>query len=108
MSNEPPDTTGESDFEPLRATRRAALRGAGLAGLLAMQRGTRLNSELLVLGIFGGVAVFGFLGSSSAQSYWGCRKPSSICQWRYVVRLEISGKRPACANHCPTAILYLR
>jgi predicted PurR-regulated permease PerM len=29
---------------------------------LAMQRGARLNSGLLVLGIFGGVAVFGFLG----------------------------------------------
>ncbi|MFC6976677.1 AI-2E family transporter [Halomicroarcula sp. GCM10025709] len=29
---------------------------------LAMQRGARLNPGLLVLGIFGGVAVFGFLG----------------------------------------------
>jgi len=29
---------------------------------LAMQRGAELNSGLLVLGIFGGVAVFGFLG----------------------------------------------
>ncbi|GAA0241945.1 AI-2E family transporter [Haladaptatus pallidirubidus] len=29
---------------------------------LAMQRGARLNSGLLILGIFGGVAVFGFLG----------------------------------------------
>ena len=29
---------------------------------LAMQRGSRLNPGLLVLGIFGGVAVFGFLG----------------------------------------------
>jgi predicted PurR-regulated permease PerM len=29
---------------------------------LAMQRGAHLNSGLLVLGIFGGVAVFGFLG----------------------------------------------
>jgi predicted PurR-regulated permease PerM len=29
---------------------------------LAMQRGARLNSGLLILGIFGGVAIFGFLG----------------------------------------------
>ncbi|NKE36136.1 AI-2E family transporter [Natronococcus sp. JC468] len=29
---------------------------------LAIQRGARLKSGLLVLGIFGGVAVFGFLG----------------------------------------------
>ena len=36
MSNEPHDTTAESEFEPLRATRRNALRGAGLAGMLAM------------------------------------------------------------------------
>ena len=40
MSNEPPDTTGGSDFEPLRATRRAALRGAGLAGVLALGAGS--------------------------------------------------------------------
>jgi deoxyribodipyrimidine photo-lyase len=38
MSNELPDTTGGSDFEPLRATRRTALRGAGIAGLLTMGR----------------------------------------------------------------------
>ncbi len=40
MSNEPPDTTAESDVEPLRATRRATLRGAGLAGLLALGAGS--------------------------------------------------------------------
>ncbi len=36
MSNEPHHTSPESDSEPLRATRRTALRGAGLAGMLAM------------------------------------------------------------------------
>ena len=40
MSNEPPDTRAESGVEPLRATRRAALRGAGLAGLLALGAGS--------------------------------------------------------------------
>nr|WP_265108201.1 deoxyribodipyrimidine photo-lyase [Halosolutus halophilus] len=36
MSNEPPHTTAEPESEPMRATRRNALRGAGLAGMLAM------------------------------------------------------------------------
>ncbi|WP_254532921.1 DUF1214 domain-containing protein [Natrinema gelatinilyticum] len=36
MSNEPHHTTPESDSEPLRATRRTALRGAGFAGILAL------------------------------------------------------------------------
>ncbi len=87
---------------------------------LAMQRGARLNSGLLVLGIFGGVAVFGFpglftgpviLGLSKVivnllveQSYWGCRKSSSICWWKYVVHLEKADERPACANRWPSVI----
>jgi len=36
MSNEPHDTTAEPESEPMRATRRNTLRGAGLAGMLAM------------------------------------------------------------------------
>src|SRR6056297_1756052 len=36
MSKETHHTTPESDAEPLRATRRNALRGAGLIGMLAM------------------------------------------------------------------------
>ena len=36
MNNETRDTTAESNSELLRATRRTALRGTGLAGLLAM------------------------------------------------------------------------
>jgi hypothetical protein len=36
MSKETEHTTPVSDSQPLRATRRAALRGAGLAGLLAL------------------------------------------------------------------------
>ncbi|WP_458208792.1 DUF1214 domain-containing protein [Haladaptatus sp. NG-SE-30] len=36
MSNETHETTAESNAEPLRATRRTALRGTGLAGLLVM------------------------------------------------------------------------
>ncbi|SEH12102.1 Protein of unknown function [Natronorubrum sediminis] len=45
MSDEPPDTTAESDFEPLRATRRTALRGAGLAGILALASGSATASQ---------------------------------------------------------------
>ncbi|WP_192498525.1 DUF1214 domain-containing protein [Halorussus halophilus] len=40
MSNEKLDTTANSNSEPLRATRRTALRGTGLAGLLAMGVGS--------------------------------------------------------------------
>jgi hypothetical protein len=36
MSEDPHHTTPESDSEPLRATRRTALQGAGLASLLAL------------------------------------------------------------------------
>ncbi|WP_255150093.1 DUF1214 domain-containing protein [Halorarius halobius] len=39
MSNDNPETTTVSTSEPLRATRRSALRGAGLAGVLAMAGG---------------------------------------------------------------------
>ena len=45
MSNEPSDTTAESDVKPLRATRRAALRGAGLAGLLALGAGSATSQR---------------------------------------------------------------
>jgi len=45
MSNESNDTTPESDFEPLRATRRTALRGAGLAGILALASGSATASQ---------------------------------------------------------------
>ncbi|WP_254532919.1 HAD family hydrolase [Natrinema gelatinilyticum] len=40
MSNEPHHTTAEPESEPLRVTRRTALRGAGLASLLAMGTGS--------------------------------------------------------------------
>jgi hypothetical protein len=45
MSEEPHHTTPESDFEPLRATRRGALRGAGLASLLALAGGSASASQ---------------------------------------------------------------
>ncbi|SET02608.1 DUF1214 domain-containing protein [Natrinema hispanicum] len=45
MRNESNDTTPESDFEPLRATRRTALRGAGLAGILALASGSATASQ---------------------------------------------------------------
>ena len=40
MGNEPHHTTPESNSEPLRATRRTALQGAGLASLLALAGGS--------------------------------------------------------------------
>ena len=45
MSNETHHKTAKSNFEPLRATRRTALRGAGLAGLLALGGGSATASE---------------------------------------------------------------
>jgi hypothetical protein len=45
MSNEPHYTTSESDSEPLRATRRTALQGAGLAGVLALGAGSATASQ---------------------------------------------------------------
>ncbi|PCR90415.1 DUF1214 domain-containing protein [Natrinema ejinorense] len=45
MSNEPPETTPGSTSELLRATRRNALRGAGLAGLLALGGGSATASQ---------------------------------------------------------------
>ncbi|WP_165875302.1 DUF1214 domain-containing protein [Natrarchaeobius chitinivorans] len=45
MSNETHHTTPESDAKLLRATRRTALRGAGLAGLLAMGVGSVTASQ---------------------------------------------------------------
>jgi phosphoserine phosphatase len=40
MSNEPPDTTGEPESEPLRASRRTVLHETGLASLLALGAGS--------------------------------------------------------------------
>lgn len=45
MSKEPNYTTPESSFELLRATRRSALRGAGLAGMLALGAGSATASQ---------------------------------------------------------------
>ncbi|QFU81836.1 DUF1214 domain-containing protein [Natronorubrum aibiense] len=45
MSNETHHTTPESDAEPLRATRRTALRGTGLASLLALAGGSATASQ---------------------------------------------------------------
>ncbi|SIS10009.1 DUF1214 domain-containing protein [Natronorubrum thiooxidans] len=45
MSNETNHTTPESNSELLRATRRTALRGAGLAGLLALGGGSATASQ---------------------------------------------------------------
>ncbi|WP_435157500.1 hypothetical protein [Haladaptatus sp. DFWS20] len=40
MDKDTHNKTTETEFEPLQATRRTALRGAGLAGLLAMGIGS--------------------------------------------------------------------
>jgi len=45
MSKEPHHTSPESDSEPLRATHRSALRGAGLAGMLALGAGSATASQ---------------------------------------------------------------
>ncbi|WP_254533492.1 DUF1214 domain-containing protein [Natrinema gelatinilyticum] len=45
MSNEPHHTTAEPESESLQATRRTALRGAGLAGVLALGAGSATASQ---------------------------------------------------------------
>ncbi|MFC4542328.1 DUF1214 domain-containing protein [Halosolutus amylolyticus] len=45
MGKEPNHTTPESNFELLRATRRSALRGVGLAGMLALGGGSATASQ---------------------------------------------------------------
>lgn len=45
MNNKPHHTTPESNSEPLRATRRTALRGAGLAGMLALGGSSATTSQ---------------------------------------------------------------
>ncbi|WP_158059566.1 DUF1214 domain-containing protein [Halorussus halophilus] len=45
MCNDAHETTTESNSEPLRATRRSALRGAGLAGLLVMGGGASARQD---------------------------------------------------------------
>jgi hypothetical protein len=45
MSKETHHTTPDSDSEPMRATRRTALRGAGFAGLLSVGVGSATASQ---------------------------------------------------------------